>query len=457
MLKRRFKDENENQPHQKNGKMQKIRQHGVYDEILNLLHFIPYDLVSLITSFVSISNYLNVHRSDRPISIGDSSIRQMLNENELNADEISNILIRTGAKLTGSSILHNLWIHEDDPNMKDLINNQIRNNRIKLAVEIKKIHDNNNTFANGLGLFKLAAEIKKVGDDDIAYQPNDWINNDFDFFVLDSSCDDKKFKCELDDYLESLTIDIISKQSIKTLQEKERANGRPMMTYFKERMEEISSSRNWISDNDTDNNDDKFKPINTYIGGSKVLSKEFAESKKCLYLSGSGYEPEKLENTNNGENVWKQQKEYHIKGVLGNRKYNFPFFSVDVVYVDSKLYPSVDDFINDTFDFDFLKNSWNGTSVKIMRPIEFKLRQSRCLQPLPTITMDAHTHYFTRESYLDELELGYDQDDGRGIHYFNHLDNDEAIRREKSAIEWWNTRIQRRRIMYMERGFTIID
>jgi hypothetical protein len=402
-MKRKFKENNFDNDDFKN-KIIKKESPAMYNELFYHFQFsnFPREIINLMASFISIYNYLNVCPKHLPLhGVNDHNIRQMLNDCELNADAISDILIRTGAKLTGSSILHNLWSNEDDADAKSFVNQ-------------KKTEYN-------------------IDDDDKTQYDvkgeRDWQNNDFDFFILDSKCYDQRvFKCELDDYLESLTLGMITKGSDSLIKNRMELNQLRLITNYKKRLQSIHPQ----------NDNEKYKCMNNYFGTINYndLTSEEKEkyNKNSLYFD-SQVDLDGLE-IKNGENVWKMENKYRIRGVNGNRKYHFPFFSIDVVYVDSAIYHDVDEFIDDTFDFDFLKNSWNGQFITIMKPYQFKMRESLCLQPLPTI--NANIEHYPDDTFLTEES-----------EKFGFLDID------RKAIEWWKKRVLKRCKMYSKRGFTI--
>jgi hypothetical protein len=75
--------------------------------------------------------------------------------------------------------------------------------------------------------------------------------------------------------------------------------------------------------------------------------------------------------------------------------------SVDIVYIDSSLYSSVEEFIYDKFDFDFLKNSWNGRILKIMKSMNLFNKESKYYPP-EISAKDGTNDWIYRNSYLLE-------------------------------------------------------
>ena len=92
-------------------------------------------------------------------------------------------------------------------------------------------------------------------------------------------------------------------------------------------------------------------------------------------------------------------------------------------------------FIEDSFDFDFLKNSWNGNSLTIMKVQAFKTRTSRCLQTLssPAKVRIKHSFVFA---------------DGKG--------EDEIDDYEIDATQF-ALKVERRKKLYAARGCTILS
>jgi hypothetical protein len=240
---------------------------------------------------------------------------------------------------------------------------------------------------------------------------NNWPSNDFDFFVMDTYCD-TLMETKLDKYLSSRQDSMIDLDL-------------PLM------IANINVKYQAVYDDFKNGIDRRFKCIGKYHG---KITPEMQNSPNYLVDGPLGLNVDILQQNWACKSYNADHSYAVIKGITANRKYQFKTCSVDVVYIDSSIYSCVDDFILDTFDFDFLKNSWDGKSIKIMKPWAIKTMSSSYTAP-KLYYRDAKDYNYSSASHFNENE-----------------EQDKFLPFPMSHIERQRHRIE----LYMKRGFTIL-
>lgn len=272
--------------------------------------------------------------------------------------------------------------------------------------ELRRVLSSCQARLSGSSLLKVLTETDQYVDSPLRSPTSDykWSGNDYDFFILDKHCDEL-METPLDKYLIQ---ELVPKRN--------------------ESVASIDPTYACHVNNDYKNTN---TIIGHYYGPITQEMKTCSEYSMCDFQGSGLFYGRQL----TFPNVWRVADDIgyysHLPGVVAQRKYVMSQCSIDVICIDSKVYDSVDAYISEHFDFDFLKNSWDGSEIKIMRPYHLINKSSRYQNPF---------------------------DSTRGRMYHNYLVDTEAYIVDQGHIEVDNlNHVDKRKKLYTDRGFKILD
>jgi hypothetical protein len=210
-------------------------------------------------------------------------------------------------------------------------------------------------------------------------QDNGWQSGDIDFFCLDNQCDQDTMTSPIDDFFKRYNF-------VYSVTESKKVENKNILDVL---------SRYVRYD---ENEDGKVNIFNHYSGPTKKGMTE----EGGYFGADVAYRENIVIKRENVCAISDSKNYVDIEGIVATRKYHLKKKSIDIVYIDSTKYNSVYDFIKEKFDFDFLKNTFDGRSIQSMKPSSIISHKSNYHPPRFITTGRNGNAWISEKHYLAE-------------------------------------------------------
>jgi hypothetical protein len=209
-----------------------------------------------------------------------------------------------------------------------------------------------------------------------------WSARDVDIYIMDDPCDNKmqsivdvllmqqNFRYGNGDEFKNESIKIIVENLLPDLKHDEK------ITIFSEHNGEIRSEMN---------------QENGYHGAMTNLDQYYNED---------------ITKFPNNIFITRFRPDYpRVLGIIAQKKYHLKNINIDLIYINSTRFSSPRQFISESFDFDFLKNVWDGKRLEIINYASLISRKSKYCPPrfLSNVGRDDLVNYNSEFTLLGEL------------------------------------------------------